>query len=123
MSVTPTRCYLAGPMRGIKDFNFPAFHEAAAFLRSKGWEVFNPAEKDLEKHGAGIEKSPTGCLKTAEKKGFNLREALACDLEFVCLHAEALVMLPGWKDSKGARAEKATAHALGIPVYFYKELR
>ena len=37
------RLYLAGPMSGIKDFNFPAFNEAAEHLRKLGYEVFNPS--------------------------------------------------------------------------------
>lgn len=39
------RVYIAGPMTGLPDFNFPAFHAAAAAWRAAGWEVFNPAEE------------------------------------------------------------------------------
>ena len=38
------RVYIAGPMSGIENSNFPAFHAAAAELRALGHEVVNPAE-------------------------------------------------------------------------------
>ena len=38
--------YLSGPMTGLPDLNFPAFHAAADKLRSQGVQVVNPAEPD-----------------------------------------------------------------------------
>lgn len=38
------RLYLAGPMTGFEDFNFPAFNAMAAQLRARGYVVENPAE-------------------------------------------------------------------------------
>lgn len=38
------KLYIAGPMTGLPDLDFPAFHEAAAKLRAQGHEVINPAE-------------------------------------------------------------------------------
>lgn len=38
------RVYLSGPMSGIADNNFPAFHEHAAQLRAQGFYVVSPAE-------------------------------------------------------------------------------
>lgn len=114
----PRHCYVAGPMRGIPEFNFPAFHAAAAKLRAEGWIVFNPAEKDNERHGTDISKgNVTGDESIAAKEhGFNLREALALDLDFICRHADAIALLPGWEKSKGATAEHATAVALGLEI-------
>ena len=39
-----TRYYLAGPMSGIPELNFPAFHRETAHFRAQGHEVVNPAE-------------------------------------------------------------------------------
>lgn len=112
------KIYVAGPMRGIPEFNFPAFHVAAAKLRAEGHLVFNPAERDIQHHGVDISKGNiNGCEEQAAKQhGFNLREALKDDLEFICLHAEAVAVLPGWESSKGAQAEVATAKALGLAI-------
>ena len=86
------RIYLAGPMRGYDDMNRPAFAAAAEKLRAAGHLVFNPAE-----HEAG-----------------NLRANLAADTSWICLVAEAVVLLRGWRGSAGATAEHALATALGL---------
>lgn len=110
--------YLAGPMRGIKDFNFPAFIETSAKLREQGHFVFNPAERDIEAHGPEVAfGNPTGDLTVAEKEhGFNLRDALCDDLTFICKKADAIALLPGWERSKGATAERAVGVALGLEI-------
>lgn len=112
--------YIAGPMRGIPEFNFPAFHAAAKKLRDEGHLVFNPAEKDNERHGTDISVgNATGDETLAAKQhGFNLRDALAVDAEFICRHADTIALLPGWENSKGARAEKALGDALGHTVIY-----
>lgn len=106
------KIYLAGPMQGYPDFNFPAFFSAAQSLRGQGHTVFNPAERDVEAHGDAFS-SPTGDLQDIQHTGFSLREALYHDTKFICLEAEAIALLPGWENSKGARAEHALAVALG----------
>ena len=114
------RIYIAGPMRGIPEFNFPAFNAAADRFRQDGWEVFNPAEADNDIHGTDISKgNASGCEDTAAKEhGFNLREALHRDTEFICLKADAIAMLPGWEKSAGANAEWALAKALGHELIY-----
>ena len=113
------KIYLAGPMRNIPEFNFPAFHAAAAKLRADGHEVFNPAERDVDRHG-GVDISKgnaTGDEAVAAKEhGFDLNIALLEDLTFICLHAEAIVLLPGWRNSKGTTAEHAVGIALGRQI-------
>lgn len=114
------KIYLAGPMRGIPEFNFPAFYAAAAKLRSEGHTVFSPAERDNEKHGTDISKGNLNGseAQAAAQHGFNLREALAADLDYICHHADAIAVLPGWEKSKGVAAELATARALSLSEIF-----
>ena len=104
-------------MRGIPDFNFPAFHAAAAKLRSDGHIVFNPAERDEEMHGKGVSNSPTGDLQDIAKTGFSLREALEADTTWICRHGDGIALLPGWEKSKGAVAERALGIALGLHIF------
>lgn len=109
------KIYLAGPMRGIASFNFPAFDFAAAKLRAEGHDVFSPAERDRGVHGVALEDNATGSEKLATANvGFSLREALGADMAYICSTAEAIALLPGWEKSSGANAELATAKALGL---------
>lgn len=112
------KVYLAGPMRGYPEFNFPAFYAAAAKLRAEGYTVFNPAEKDNETYGADISQgNATGNeLQAVKEHGFSLRDALHADLTYICKEADAIALLPGWRLSKGANAEYATALALSLEV-------
>jgi len=113
------KIYVAGPMRGIPEFNFPAFNAAAAALRAVGHVVFNPAERDIERHnGVDVSKgNATGDEEIAAKEhGFSLRDALADDTRWICKEADAIALLPGWGASKGAKAELALAEALGLEI-------
>lgn len=114
------RLYLAGPMRNIPEFNFPSFAAAAAKLRAQGYTVFSPAERDLATYGMDLATSnPTGDIGLAtQQTGFSLREALAADTDYICRHADAVALLPGWEHSSGARAEKALAEALGLHIIY-----
>jgi hypothetical protein len=111
------KIYLAGPMRGYANFNFPAFDKAAALLRAEGHEVFSPAERDRTVHGTALENNPTGDEDIATKTvGFSLREALGADMEYICKTADTIALLPGWEKSTGANAERATSIALGHTI-------
>jgi hypothetical protein len=103
-------------MRGIPDFNFPAFDDATARLRELSHEVFSPAERDRKHYGDTVNDSATGDLNDIKVK-FNLRETLLADLTFITTYADAIVVLPGWENSKGATAEVATARAINLPEH------
>jgi hypothetical protein len=109
--------YVAGPMTGYENFNFPSFHRAAAALRQLGWTVLSPAERDLEKHREEIFNLKDGDTKKCEEMGFSLREALKDDARMVC-ESDAIFMLKGWEKSSGAQAEWALARALSLQVMY-----
>jgi hypothetical protein len=77
--------YLAGPMRGIPQFNFPAFMAAAKQLQKEGYHVFNPADRDIKEHGSKMATSnKTGDEKQATKDhGFSLRDALGDETAWI----------------------------------------
>lgn len=89
--------YIAGPMTGLPDCNYPAFHEAAAALRALGYTVINPAE------------SFDG--RTDLPRITYLRRAVT-DVA----RADALAILPGWETSNGARLEVEIARQIGLPT-------
>src|ERR1700722_13889131 len=113
MEYAPMKIYLAGPMRGYANFNFPAFDFAAAKLRADGHDVFSPAERDREIHGTKLEDNATGDEKQATlTTGFSRLETLAADTRYIAIHADAIELLPGWEKSSVANAELALAKAL-----------
>lgn len=116
LKLAPTRVYLAGPMRGHADFNFPSFDRTAQQLRMFGYEVFSPAEHDRK---VGFD--PTGMTGNEDlaDHGFDLRKALAADMDYIASKAAVVAVLAGWEESSGARAEVALAHALGLPVVLW----
>jgi nucleoside 2-deoxyribosyltransferase len=101
-----TRLYLAGPMTGYPRWNFDAFERGASALRSAGFQVLSPAEVDLAE---GFDPDAPEHLFTNEQ----LRLALLRDCEMV-LNSDGVALLDGWRDSKGAMAERALARAAGI---------
>lgn len=104
------KLYLFGPMRGYPDGNGPAFKEAREKLRDMGHEVFCPYEFCV---------SLGARPKKTDRDPLRLRQLLCQDLSWICNHAEGLVGLEGWHNSKGSLAEVHLAWAIGIPVYEY----
>lgn len=111
-----TTLYIAGPMRGKRHFNFPAFFDAAERLKSVGYDVVSPAERDVSNGFDPISRDLTGDEDLAAE-GFDLREALAWDLTQIAERCDGIALLPGWMSSRGARAEQALGEALGIQTW------
>ena len=103
------KVYIAGPMSGYPDMNFPAFDKKALELRVQGYEVANPAEKDRNN---GYVADPAGLCTPEQYKTFLLEDlplVAACD---------AIYMLRGWSRSKGARLERHLAKVLGLKIWY-----
>ena len=90
------RVYLSGPMGGLPQHNFPAFHAHAAQLRAAGFDVVNPADLNRDPGTSWGD-----CLRV------DIRELCGCD---------AIALMPGWERSKGANLELHIAHRLGMDV-------
>ena len=94
--------YIAGPMSGYPDFNFPEFNRAARDLRKLGLVPVNPADK----FGGAQWLDHTTYMR------FSIAELLHCDGVYV---------LRGSGMSKGATAELVVAEALGFPVVWQED--
>ena len=100
------KIYIAGPMRGRPNFNYPTFHFYAARAREAGFEVENPAE--------------IGATFGTPKEINDNRELLAAVVEaelYALDTCHAICLLPGWERSEGARRELARALQLGLRIY------
>jgi len=87
------KLYLAGPMSGMPDNNYPAFAAETIRLRGLGYEVVSPAEINPE--GGTWHK----CMRR------DMEQMVRCD---------EVATLPGWDKSQGATLEVYVAGRLGI---------
>lgn len=111
---TPKYCYIAGPMRGKPEFNFPAFDNARDYMNAKGWRVISPADID---RNAGISESTNpASVQVNDSRPFVLRDFWALYAIANSHERGGIVMLPGWEASTGATAEFFLARWLGIPI-------
>lgn len=91
------RLYIAGPMTGLPEFNYPAFFKAADALRSAGFDPINPARMD------GRE----GCKTWLDYMRAALLDLAVCD---------GIATLDGWGESRGAALEVHIVRSLDLPV-------
>lgn len=110
------KVYIAGPMSGVKDWNYPLFFEVAQLLKTHGLEPCNPAAHD----GETLEEALAN-VGTEENPGHPWEWYIKRDLKML-LDCDAILMLPNWKKSRGASLEHVVATAVDIPVFQFSEL-
>lgn len=90
------RLYIAGPMTGYPEANYPAFNEVERMLVGRGWEIVNPAT----------------CVTGNEAHYVDfIREDLR-----MMLDCHGVVTLDNWWESVGARNEVQVAGLLKMPI-------
>lgn len=94
-------------MRNYAHYNYPAFDAARDWLIEKGWNPISPADLDRQ---VGI----TGF--TSELPDGFIFDALRRDFMALC-QCEAIVFLPGWESSSGAKAERFVAENIGLKMF------
>lgn len=95
--------YISGPMSGLPDLNFPAFADCARVLRAHGVTVVSPHEQ-----GGDGDNDPA-----------NWGTYVRADIVEMAKHCNAIVLLPGWPDSRGAKLELHVALALNFKVFYW----
>lgn len=93
--------YIAGPMTGLPDYNRAAFFAAARWIKDN--TEFVPI------HTAWME------------SGFEDRQYMAMSIHLLA-SCDAMVLLPGWRESKGVAMEIQEAIDRDIPVVKLEEL-
>src|SRR6185295_5467208 len=96
------KCYIAGPMTGYDEFNYPAFHDAAMRLRDMGFEVVSPAELNPIELSLQVDDDYHRRLYPSFIKR-DITALMECD---------HIYMLDGWEKSKGATLEHHIATVL-----------
>lgn len=103
------RLYISGPMRGIPEFNRPKFDEVAKRIRRSGHTAISPLEIDT-----AVAMDDWGCRAVPEDVA---RHTIMRDLVLIAYDVDGIVVLPGWKDSRGAKAEVELARCFGLHIF------
>lgn len=114
--------YLAGPMTGIPQFNFPAFIEAAARLRAQGHTIVSPAELDDQATFDAAMASPDGSPGSGSTNGETWGDFLARDVKLIADKCQGVILLPGWAHSRGARLEAYVGLLCGHEFFRYSKI-
>ena len=104
------KTYIAGPWRGIPEWNKPAFERMTNCLLEWGHEPLNPHDWDKS------EVDSNDLWKVPDD--LDMRKVAEVDLFAIVRCCTAICLLEGWEKSSGARAEAFTAHWLGLEFFY-----
>jgi hypothetical protein len=109
--------FIAGRMRGVPHFNFPAFFKAQEELRFLGYTVYNPAAQDVL-DGLDPYLCPKGTVAELHAQNFSLSDSVHSNLAALTTRCDGVVTFdPVWTYSAGAVSEVAVAQMLGLGIY------
>ncbi|MBV9805235.1 MAG: DUF4406 domain-containing protein [Solirubrobacterales bacterium] len=118
------RVYLCGRMTNTPGFSFHVFDAVAGELRERGIEVVTPSELDSPSSRQAARASEGGdadayYAATGESRGV----LMGRDVRIVIDDVDCVVVIPGWRKSRGARLETFAAWLHDRPVLYYPTLR
>lgn len=114
--------YLAGPMTGRPQYNYPLFDRVAGALREKGLDIVSPAEMDDDAVRAEAMASTDGIMPETNKvSGETWGDFLARDVKLIADELDAIILLPEWETSRGARLEAFVSLSVNNPVSLWRE--
>lgn len=113
--------YIACGMTGIPLSNWPHFEEWQAKLEAVGWHIVSPTRID-EAVGMvlAVRNASDDVVSVMTTPKFDYEKILKID--FLAIEAcDAIILLPGWTNSNGAKRELAHAMSLGLQVFTAEE--
>jgi len=100
--MTKKKIYIAGKVTGLPPAEVASkFAKAKKIIQDMGFEVVNPIEV-VDDFNTPWDEAMKMCLTAL-------------------FHCNAIVMLPCWKDSKGAKIEKELATSLGYELLYLEK--
>ena len=104
------KVYIAGPIAGQPNGNREAFAQRAKELETAGHEPLNPWDIPPD-HNHGSCMGGKVYETSVHEYGCFLRNDI-----MAMMWCDAVSMLPGWEQSKGATTEYAVAIAIGLQI-------
>lgn len=110
------KVYIAGPMTGRQYYNLHAFERAQREWRLRGHDAVTPFECNnvVWRDAYGRDFDPTS--DRCDWGDPLLNEMVIADVQALC-RADAIVLLPEWRQSKGATMEVIIAKNLGKRIF------